>query len=70
VARLADAENLEVDPTRPRDRVLVATTLIIDILARLRRRAACRRCGVDIDVREQILPHEAPVGVDAVRRIG
>ena len=68
VSRLADAENLEVDAAGALDRHLVALRRLGDLRARDVAGRDVHVLGLDVDVREQILPHEAMVGVDAVLR--
>ena len=68
VARLPDAENLEVDPAGALDLRLVTQAFRLDVNARS---VPPRDMNVplrDIDVREEILPHEAVIRVDVVRR--
>src|SRR4029079_424323 len=68
VPRLADAENLKVDAARAHDLLLELASGRPDILTRhlARRDVDVRR--IDVDLREEILPHEAVVGVDALLR--
>ena len=66
VPRLPDAEDLKVDSARASDRILVAAALVVHLVAT---RFALRDVdvlGVDVDVGEQILPHEPPIRVDAL----
>jgi hypothetical protein len=68
VPRLADAEDLEVDPAEPPDVVLVAPAGLIYLVARDVARREVNVLPADVDVREQVLPHVPVVRVDAVRR--
>ena len=69
VPRLADAEDLEIDSAGarrwpPRTRCAASSTFS----RRTSPGGMCTFSRIDVDVREQILPHEAVVGVDAVLR--
>jgi len=68
VTRLADAEDLEIDSAGGDDGGLVRARRLADLLAADLPRRDVHPRRVDVDVREQILPHEAVVGVDAVLR--
>ena len=68
MARLADAENLEIDAAGVGDRVLVTAAELVDAVARDRSVGDVNVLRPDVDMREQILPHEAMVGVDALVR--
>ena len=62
-----DAEELEIDPARGADRLLVFPDRGLGLVAR---QVAPRDVHVgprDVELREQILPHEAVVGMDASR---
>ena len=67
VARAPDAEELEVDAAGGADRLLVAPDRGLGLVAR---QVAARDVHVgprDVELGEEILPHEAMVGVDALR---
>src|SRR4029079_3781249 len=66
VSCLSDAEYLEIDAAGARDRILVATAFIIHIFTRGFALRDVYALAVDVDLREQILPHEPTVGVNAL----
>ncbi len=67
VARLADAQDLEVDTARILDRLLVLLAILVHALPGHRPVRDVDVGRVDVHVGEQVLPHESMVGVDAVR---
>src|SRR5689334_2403294 len=68
MSRLPDAQNLEIDSTGVGNCILVAPTIFIDAIARDRSVRDVDVLRPDVDLREQILPHEAMVGVNALVR--
>jgi hypothetical protein len=67
VAGLADAQQLEIDAARRDNGGFIRTALRVHLLARPRPIRDVYVRGIDIHVREQILPHEAMVRVNARR---
>ena len=70
VPTLADPQQLEVDPPRLGDGSLVGVAVLGEPLARHAAIGDVHVLRPDVDVREQILPHVAPIAVRAVRRHG
>ena len=68
VPRLADTEQLEVDAAGSNDCALVGSAGSVDFGARRRATEQMHIRGIDIDVREKVLPHESMVRVNAFRR--
>ncbi len=68
VPALPDPEHLEVDPAGLGDGPLVREAVLGECLARHAAVGDMDLLGPDVDVREQVLPHVAPVAVGAVRR--
>jgi hypothetical protein len=67
VAGLSDPENLKIDSTCFSDRVLVRLALVIDIGAGNVAAGDVDVLGTQVDVVEEILPHEPVIAMDAVR---
>src|SRR3989475_10060715 len=68
VPALPDPEHLEVDPAGLDDGPLVCEAVLGESFARHAAVGDMDLLGPDVDVREQVLPHVAPVAVGAVRR--
>src|SRR6478672_3047120 len=67
MARAADAKKLKVDAAGCPDRLLVALTLLRNAVARHIAARDVYVVRLDVDLGEQVLPHEAVIGVDAAR---
>jgi hypothetical protein len=65
VARAPDAEELEVDPAGRVDRLLVAAALLLDLAARQIAAGEVHLLRRDIELGEEILPHEPVIAVHA-----
>jgi hypothetical protein len=70
VTRFADAKELQIDPPRLTNRLFIPETLELDVLPRRVAAGDVHVLALDVDVREQILPHEPVIAVDAVRPHG
>src|SRR5688500_6516434 len=70
VPGLSDAEELQVDPAGLANRFLVPQAFQLEVLERSVPARDVNVLGPDVDVREQILPHEPVVAVNAVRPHG
>jgi hypothetical protein len=70
VTGLADAEDLEVDAAGFANRTLVLVRVRFDVAARHVAARQVHVLGRDVDVLEQVLPHEPVVAVHAVGRHG
>ena len=63
---LADSQDLEIDASRLGDRALVFARVRLDLPAREVPPGNVHVAGLDVDVLEEILPHEAVVAVEAL----
>ena len=65
VAGAADSQDLEIDAAGRADRLLVAPALVLDPVSRSVARRDVHVGGIDVEVGEEVLPHEPMVGMEA-----